>query len=47
MEVSALQRVQRNLGRPEEVLNELVLLPEKPRYKSMSLRVKQAAGHLS
>lgn len=47
VEVSALHRVLRNLERPEEVLNELVLLPEKPRYSSMALGVKQAVGNLS
>lgn len=40
-------QVQCNLERPEEVLNELVLLPEKPRYSSMALGVKQAAVNLS
>lgn len=40
-------QVQCNLERPEEVLNELVLLPEKPRYSSMAFGVKQAAVNLS
>lgn len=47
VEVFALHRMWRNLVRPKEVLNELVPLPEKPRYSSMAPRVKQAVGNLS
>ena len=47
VEVSALHGVRCNLKRPEEVLNELVLLPEKPRCSSVALRAKQAVGNIS